>query len=356
MPRFRMQHLSDDVLVTGGSQTIFSYRSIFTSLPVADMTWMGVVLFASGVAKLDFEMLVVGFAHSESLPSAKSSAQLGFFFSSKPVSSGLALLVLDNSFLGAALLCRSLACLDPVASALGSSRIGLVATVLDFSRSALFPIAHGNMDTSMLAFDLVQSDSLLLLGLKKPFEPLLAVGGLTQLAVLMLLHAFQHLGSLLFSCLRSAVGEMDATELRLGHAMSVSGFARTDLSFLVLRNVQFDFALFLRGTGHSALPCVVLDSSQLGLPPVLRSTCLGFPTVLMGKARVSSALSVLKLAHCEVTMPLQAANCLDSSPFTVNSASLGVSLLLKGVPQPELFLPAGKISIVEVFLLVQGMV
>ena len=75
-----MQYLSDDVLVTGGSQTTFSYRTIFTSLPVADMTWMGVVLFASGVAKSGFEMLVVGFAHSESLPSAKSLVQPGFFF------------------------------------------------------------------------------------------------------------------------------------------------------------------------------------------------------------------------------------------------------------------------------------
>ena len=207
----------------------------------------------------------------------------------------------------------------------------------------------------MLVFDLVQSDSLLLLGLKKPFEPLLAVGGLSQLALLMLLHAFQHLDSSLFSCLRSAVGEMDATELRLEHAMSVSGFARTDLFFLVLRHVHFDFVLFLRGTSYSGLPCVVLDSSQLGPPPVLRrSACLGIPAVLIGNARVFSA-SVFDIAHCELTMPLHAATYLDSSSFTVNSASLGVSLLLKAVPHLELLPFAGKILTVEAFLSVQGM-
>ena len=135
-----MQYLSDDVLVTGGSQTTFSYRTMFTSLPVADMTWMGVALFASGVAKPGFEMLVVGLAHSESLLSAKSLVRLGFFFSSKSISSGMAVLVSDTSFIGAVLLCRSLACIDPVPSALGFSCSGLVATALDFSRvDASFP-------------------------------------------------------------------------------------------------------------------------------------------------------------------------------------------------------------------------
>ena len=53
--------------------------------------------------------------------------------------------------------------------------------------SALLPIAHGNMETLMLAFDLVQSDSLLLLGLKKPFEPLLAVAWVSALRFFVIL-------------------------------------------------------------------------------------------------------------------------------------------------------------------------
>jgi hypothetical protein len=75
----------------------------------------------------------------------------------------------------------------------------------------------------------------------------------------------------------------------------------------------------------------------------------------MGNARVFSASLVFNIAHCELTMPLQAANYLDSSSFTVNSASLGVSLLLKAVAHLELLLPAGKILTLEAFLLVQGM-
>ena len=128
-----MQYLSDDVLVTGGSQTAFSYRTIFTCLPVADATWMGAIPFALGVAKLGLEVLVVDFAHLDLISSAKSFARLGFSFSLKPINVGFPLFVSDVSSFGEAVSCRTVAHVDSVASAFGLSCFGLATSVLDFS-------------------------------------------------------------------------------------------------------------------------------------------------------------------------------------------------------------------------------
>lgn len=139
-----MQYLSDDVIVTGGSQTVISYRTVLTSLSVADATWIGVSLLASGIAKSGSEVFTIGFSHSEVFLLVKSLIQPGVSSpASRCNSFGVFLLVLDASVLGFALLCRSLACVDSVTLALGLARLELASAALDFSNfDVLFPLQN----------------------------------------------------------------------------------------------------------------------------------------------------------------------------------------------------------------------
>ncbi len=443
-----MQYLSDDVIVTGGDQTILSYRTVFTSLFVADMTWMELAVFALGTAKLDFEVSVVSLVHLGFPPLARSSTCLGSPSSCMSQALDVFLLVPDTGSLGAVLLCRSFAHIDFITPALGFHHLGSAATVLDFSHTDFFlflhncaqtetsvavlsrshansvstldftalgavpliqrfvqigssffvprkciaesllfvtdyanlasslaskncldsfvfvlgriragllpscadmtlespsllqsvsragslplPIATGRMDMPISVFDYVQSDDPLSLGLKRPFGALLSVGGLSHLALLMLLHAFQCLDSML-SCVRAVtMGEMGATEIRLGPMMFASGFAKTNASLLILEHFRVDSSLSSRSTGWPGLPYSILDFSQLELPAFVKRTAhLEFPALVGGSSSASS-LSLLSLAYCEATMPVQATACLEAPPPVVDPASPGFTFFLRG--------------------------
>lgn len=470
-----MQYLSDDVIVTGGDQTILSYRTVFTSLFVADMTWMELAVFALGTSKLDFEVSVVSLVHLGFPPLARSSTCLGSPSSCMSQALDLFLLVPDTGSLGAVLLCRSFGHIDSITLAFGFHHLGSAATILDFScidfpfflqncaqtetsvlvlsrshtnsvstldftalgvipliqrfvqsgssffvprkciaESLLFisdcanlasslsskncldsfvfvlgrihsgllpscgdmtldspsllqsvsragssslPFATGRMDMPISVFDSVQSDNPVSLGLKRPFGALLSVGGLSHLALLMLLHAFQCSDSML-SCVRAVtMGEMGATEIRLGPMMFASGFAKINASLLILEHLRVDSSLSLRSTGWLGLPCSVLDSSQLELAAfVQRFSHLEFPATLLGGSRTASFLSLLSLAHCEATMPVQATVCLEAPPPVVDPASPGFTFFLRGTSWPGVFLPASSFSSTAAFMLLQGII
>ena len=308
---------------------------------MADFTFLGAVVLIQSSLQFDFPLSVLRKLDVEFLLSLLDFSSLSF---------SLALRHTLDSFVLVTGRCR----LGPFPSC-AHVTLEVLLSLQSFvhTDSAMLLTGFGNMDAPMLVFDPVQSDSLLSLGLNKPFELSLLVGGLSHLAALLLLRAFQHLDSALLSCLPFVVGEMDATELRLGNVMFVLGFARMGMSFLVLQHVHFGLALFLQGTTCSGLPCVVLYSLQPGSSPLLRGAATGTFLLVTGKARVSSALSALELGHYGSMMPLQSATCLGPAPFAPDCASLGPPMLLKGVSQLELLLSAATISNLEAFALLQ---